>query len=157
MPAPVISNSSPLIALTQIGRLDILESLFGTVWVPPGVVLEVAPSVALPDWIEQHTLAQKIGPMILGASLGLGESEAISLALETTSQLLILDDRPARRLAQALHIPIIGTLGILLTAKRKGLLTEVKPFLDALLDYEFHIAEHLYKQVLGDAGEGERV
>ncbi len=124
---PVVSNSSPLIALAQIGYLDLLELLFGRVLVPPGVALEVAPSVVLPEWIEQRALTQTIGTVILGASLGLGESEAISLALETKARLLILDDRPARRLAQALRLPLIGTLGILLTAKRKGHISKVKP------------------------------
>ena len=152
-PSPVVSNSSPLIALTQIGRLDLLQSLFGTLWIPPGVALEIAPSVTLPDWMEQRPLTQRVGPLILGASLGLGESEAISLALETNARLLILDDRPARRLAHALQVPMIGTLGILLRAKRLGSLSEVKPCLDALLSYDFHIATALYEQVLRDAGE----
>ena len=54
---------------------------------------------------------------MLRASLGPGESEAISLALEAHADLLIVDDRPARRLAQALGTPIIGTLGVLFAAK----------------------------------------
>ncbi len=67
---------------------------------------------------------------------------------------MILDDRPARRLAQALHLPIIGTLGILLAAKRRHLLPAVQPCLDALLHHDFRIAPNLYQQILSDAGEG---
>ena len=81
-PALVVSNASPLIALEQIGHLQLLEQLFGSVLIPPAVVRKVAATVALPGWIEQHGLAQPVGPRILSASLGPGESEAISLAPE---------------------------------------------------------------------------
>ncbi len=90
---------------------------------------------------------------ILRASLGGGESEAISLALELSAQLIILDDRPARRLAKALGLPVIGTLGALLLAKQKGLLPAIKPEMDALVNFGFRISQDLYDRVLGDAGE----
>lgn len=150
---PVISNSSPLIALERIGRIQLLESLFGTVVVPPAVVREVGVMASLPPWIEQQPLRQAVGPRILSASLGAGESEAISLALELQAQMLILDDRPARRLAQTLHVPVIGTVGILLAGKRRNLLPAVRPSLDALIQQDFRIAPRLYEQILIDAGE----
>ena len=150
---PVVSNASPLIALTQIDHLTILQQLCGTVLVPPAVTHEVAPTLILPIWIEQRALKQAIGPKILSASLGAGESESISLALEIRAGLAILDDRPARRLAFALGIPIIGTLGLLLAAKQRKLLTAVKPCLDALTQHDFWIAPSLYEKVLRDAGE----
>jgi len=149
----VISNASPLIALEQIGQLHLLEQLFGSVVVPPAVVSEVSPSVTLPDWVTQQTLSQAIGPRILRASLGDGESEAISLALEVQARRLVLDDRPARRLAQALGLPIIGTLGVLLAAKQRNHLTAIRPSLDALLQHDFRIAPALYDQILLDAEE----
>lgn len=151
--APVVCNSSPLIGLEQIGLLDLLRQLFGTLRVPPAVALEVAPSVILPAWVHQQALTQAVGPAILGARLGAGESEAISLALESSARLVILDDRPARRLAQALGLPLIGTVGLLLAAKQHGLLTAVRPCLEALQQYDFRIAPALYNQVLKDAGE----
>lgn len=149
----VISNASPLIALEQIGQLDLLERLFNRVAVPPAVVAEVSPSVILPAWISEQSLFQAIGPDILRASLGPGESEAISLALEANARLLILDERPARRLAQALGLPIIGTLGILLAAKKRSLLTDVQPSVNALVRHDFRISPALYDKVLFDAGE----
>lgn len=151
--APVVSNSSPLIALGQIGYLYLLEQLFTIVLIPPGVAYEVAPTVILPIWTKQQNLTQAIGPLILRASLGKGESEAISLAVEIQARLLILDDRPARRLAQSLFLPVIGTLGVLLAAKQKGLLPEIRPCLDALLQQDFRIAPKLYNQLLSDAHE----
>jgi predicted nucleic acid-binding protein len=85
--------------------------------------------------------------------LGPGESEAISLALEIGAQWVILDERPARRLAQALGLPVIGTLGVLLASKRRGLLPAVRPCVDALVNFGFHISPGLYDLVLADAGE----
>ncbi len=151
--ASVVSNASPLIALKQIGRLQLLEQLFDQIVVPSAVVREVSPSVTLPVWIKELTLVQAVGPIILGASLGAGESETISLALEINARFVILDERPARRLAQALHLPIVGTLGILLAAKRRNFLPAVRPCLDALLQHGFRITPALYKQVYHDAGE----
>jgi predicted nucleic acid-binding protein len=152
---PVVSNASPLIALEQIGQLDLLRSLFNEVLIPPAVSKEIASSVALPEWIVERTLTQPIGPQTMRTSLGPGESEAISLALEIDARWLIVDERAARRTAQALGIPVIGTLGILLAAKRRNLLPTVKPCLDALMSHDFRIASDLYEQVLSDAGESD--
>lgn len=151
-PLPVVSNSSPLIALEAIGFLHFLEALFTEVWIPPAVSRETQ-GLSLPEWIVEHNLGQPIGPQILSVSLGPGESEAISLAIEASAQWIILDDRPARRLAQGLGLPVVGTLGVLLASKRHGLLPAVRPALDALVAFGFHIASDLYDRILSDAGE----
>ncbi len=91
--APVVSNSSALIALAQIGKLELLRSLFGRMVVPPAVVAETAASVTLPEWIELRSLGQPLGAQVLRASLGAGEREAISLAFEIEAQWLLLDDQ----------------------------------------------------------------
>ena len=109
--------------------------------------------MALPPWVEEQAPTQPIGPKILGVSLGAGESETISLALELEARLVILDDRPARRLAEGLHLPVIGTLGILLAAKQRKFLPAIKPYLDDLLRHDFRIAPALYEQAVVDAGE----
>ncbi len=153
MKTQVVSNASSLIALVQIDYLDLLVMLFSTILIPPAVVRETAPTVTLPDWITERALAQPIGPQILRTSLGPGESEAISLALEVGARWVVLDDLPARRLAQALSIPVIGTLGVLLASKRRGFLPAIRPCIDALVDFGFHVAPNLYELVLSDAGE----
>lgn len=150
---PVVCNSSPLIGLEQIGQLHLLEALFDTIDVPDAVVEETASSVVLPDWITRRTLQQIIGPLILKASLGPGESEAISLALESNARLIILDDRPARRLAQSLSLTVIGTLGVLLLAKQRALIPAIQPCLENLARFDFRIAPALHEQILRDAGE----
>ncbi len=149
----VVSNTSPLIGLERIGQLHLLQQLFGVVVVPPAVVREIGATTTLPKGIEQRDLTQTVGPRILSASLGAGESEAISLALEYHARVINLDDRPARRLAQVLHLPVIGTVGVLLAAKRQKLLPVLRPSLDALVQHDFRIGQQLYEQVLRDAGE----
>ena len=153
MAARVVSNSSPIIALADLHRLEFLFELFGEISVPPAVIVETVTAAPLPQWIQEVELRQPLGLHIGFVGLGPGESEAIRLALETHPPWLILDDRPARRLAISLGIPVIGTLGILLAAKRKGLLTALQPILDELMQTGFFVAPALYRQVLADADE----
>jgi predicted nucleic acid-binding protein len=81
--AAVVADTSPLIALHQLGRLALLQRTFGEIHVPPAVARELSPGVPdLPSWIVVRGLAQPIASEILRASLGAGESEAMSLALE---------------------------------------------------------------------------
>ena len=150
---PVVSNASPLIGLERIGQLSLLPQIFSSVVIPTAVADEVFATARVPDWIEVNALQQVISAQVLQYALGRGESEAISLAVEVGARLLIIDDRPARRLAQALHLPVIGTLRILLLAKSSGLVQVVRPSLDALVHHGFRISPGLYKQVLNDAGE----
>lgn len=149
----VVSNTSPLIALDQIGHLQLLKQLFSQLLIPPAVRREIQPKPNLEDWIIERSLQQPIGPQILGASLGNGESEAVALALEVSADLLIIDERPGRRLAEMLGVPVIGTLGILLASKRRGYLPLVKPSVDALIALGFRVAASLYDDVIRDAGE----
>lgn len=149
----VVCDASPLIALEQIGQLDLLRHLFGRVLVPPAVVRETGAALVIPSWIGEQPLGQPVDPGIAQASLGPGETETVSLALEVGAAWVILDERPARRLAQSLGLSVMGTLGLLLAGKRRGLIGNVKPCLDSLLQQGFYIAPHLYKKVVTDAGE----
>jgi len=150
----VVSDTSSLIALHQIGQLSLLETIFGSVLIPPAVARE-APSIERPAWLLVCSLEKPLAPPIVGAGLGPGETEAISLALELRAERVILDDLPARVLAQRLGIPLIGTLGILLAAKRRGLVTAIREPIDTLRAGGFRVATDLYEQVLTKAGELE--
>jgi predicted nucleic acid-binding protein len=148
----VVSDTSPLIALHQIGQLRLLGTIFGTILVPPAVVRE-AVGVERPSWIVERPLTRPLAPAVLRAGLGRGESEAISLALELSADRVLLDDLPARNLAQRLNIPLIGTLGILLAAKRKGLIPAIREPIDTLRRGGFRVANELYENLLRSAGE----
>jgi predicted nucleic acid-binding protein len=140
------------VALEHLGELHLVPKLLGPLLViPPAVVGEFGR--ALPEWIEARPLQQTVSAQILNASLGRGESEALALALESKADLIILDDRAARRLATALRLPLVGTLGLLLRAKMIGLIPAVRPRLEALRSLPFHVSPRLYESVLRTAGE----
>jgi predicted nucleic acid-binding protein len=117
------------------------------------VAREIQPSVPSVTWIVERPLAQAIAPLVLRSSLGAGESEALSLAMELHADYLLVDERAARRAARALGLRVIGTLGVLLAAKRKRLITEVRPLLDELLRKGFWVSPRLVRQSLLAAGE----
>lgn len=151
---PVVANSSPLIALAHVGRLEFLHDLLGEIAAPTAVAAEVAPELpVLPPWIKVSAPTQPLAAQVLAVSLGPGEREAISLALERSARRVLLDERPARRLAAALGLPVVGTLGLVLAFKRRGLVPEVKPILDELIAKGFRVTPRLLQQVLNDAGE----
>jgi len=152
-PAPVVSNSSPLIALADVGKLGLLETLFGTVFIPAAVAVEISPTVIAPAWLRTKALSQPMPVPIRQSTLGAGECEAIALALELNASRLVLDDRDARATATSLNIPIIGVLGILLAAKRHGALPAIRPVLEDLGRHGFLCAPELERKVLADAGE----
>jgi predicted nucleic acid-binding protein len=148
-----VSNTSPLIALHHLGDLDLIPRVIGSgILIPPAVARELRSQV-LPPWIEVRPLQYPISTRILHASLGTGESEAIALALEVGADLTLLDDKAARRLALVLGLPILGVLGLLLSAKEVGLIEEIRSKLEALRTLPFHIAPKLYAAVLKDAQE----
>ena len=148
-----MSNTSPIIALTFLGDLELIWQIFrSTVWIPPAVGRELGPR-PLPPWVQVRRLALPITAQILHASLGAGESEALSLALEIQAEAVCLDDRAARRLASMLGLPVLGTFGILQKAKAAGLIPSVRPKLEQLRTLPFHIAPSLYRSVLVTAGE----
>jgi len=151
----VVADASPLIALHQIGQLQLLQALFASLLIPPAVANEIAPAVPSQPWMVGRSLTQPIAPVILGASLGAGESEAISLALEIRADRLVVDEKGARRLAEAVGLNVIGTLGILLAAKRKGLIPAVRPQVEALLAKHFWISPQLAERALADVGEAK--
>ena len=111
------------------------------------------PRIAKPAWIVERSLAGPVPPSLVAASLGAGETEAICLALELGAAQLLLDERQGRRFAQALGIRVIGTVGVLLLAKDRGLLSAVRPEIDALVRTGFRLASWVIDDALATAGE----
>src|SRR5437588_4991193 len=137
----VISNTSALQYLHQLGLLDILPQLVGHVTVPQAVVDELEAGRALghdlPDvtslgWISVCVPASS--QHVMSPDLGRGEADVLRLALELPADeaVVILDDAKARAAAGRLGLRFIGTLGVLLNAKRVGLIAAVTPHLDRL-------------------------
>jgi predicted nucleic acid-binding protein len=149
----VVSDSSTLIALQQVGFIECLREVFGEVLIPEAVSTEIAGSVPALDWLKVRRSAQPIGAEILHVALHPGESEAISLAIELRSDWLILDDLRARRNAEALGLPVVGTLGLLLVFKRRELIPSVREVMNSLMSFNFGISDALYNAAIAAAGE----
>jgi len=149
----VVSNSTPLIAFYQLGMLDLLKDLFGQIIIPPAVQAEVFLLRSMPNWITMQSLSQPIPEPLQKAGLGDGEREAITLTIELNADLLLMDEWAGRKMAERFGLKITGTLGLLLAAKQRGLITEVKPLVERLLHLGFYASEDLVQLVLNMAGE----
>ena len=154
MAAVVVADASVLIALAQLDRVSILQKLFVEIVIPTAVQHEIEPSLPqLPAWIETRALRRSLDARVTQASLDLGETEAIGLALEAKAAQIILDDLPARYLAKTLGLAVVGTAGVLFAAKQRGFIAAVRPSLDALRAKGFRLRKEVYEEVLKAAGE----
>lgn len=147
---PAVTNSTCLIGLERIERLDILPQVFSSVTIPSAVSAEVGLEA---DWLVVRTVQNLTVVAVLKTQVDPGEAEAIALAIELGDVFVILDDRKARQLAQQLSLKVIGTVGMLLRAKRFGVIPEIKPLLAALNQVNFRISEALIQKALQLAGE----
>lgn len=150
--AAVLADASVIIALDQIEHLFLLEKLFGEIVIPPAVAREVA-TIALPSWIRTVALPAAIDPRVVAARLDPGETDVISLALAIRFDRVILDDARARTLALSLGLPVVGTAGLVLAAKRAGLVEAVRPLLDQLRAKGFWLHDDVYKAIVNAARE----
>ena len=157
----VICDTSPIQYLYQLELLDVLQALATNVIVPPAVVEELAqgrdlgvplPDLTTLDWVTVRQPSSQLA-VALVTELGPGETEVLMLGLEYREGVVVLDDALARRMAEALGLRLTGTLGVLLDAKRAGLVPAVGPLLDRLQALRFRLAPHTRAAVLELAGE----
>jgi predicted nucleic acid-binding protein len=139
----IISDTSCLIALTNIRRLDLLKELCKVVYITPEVAAEYGE--ALPDWIQVIPVKDALKVQTINNDLDLGESTAIALALETQNSLLILDDGKARRFAKNIGLTMTGTLGLLITAYKAGILPDFNIVIEKLRKHNFRIPANIDK------------
>jgi predicted nucleic acid-binding protein len=159
----VVINASPLILLSKIGRADLLTELFDEVVVPNAVWREIvaggetestAPLWSALNRLTQVTIAE-ISPEVENWNLGDGESEVLTLALMDRRYRAVVDDRAARICATALGVRVLGTGGLLILAKRNGLIKSVGTELRRLLDRGLWLSTDTMKLLLDQAGEGD--
>ena len=159
----VVSNTSPLMNLTIIGRADILPRLYGRVVIPDAVLgeLSVAGTPGFmtghkvhPPWIDVRSVSHPALVSSLRLELDAGEAEAIAIGVELAADLVLLDERKARRIARLMGLRRVGLLGVLLDAKARGLVSRVRPIIDDLVDKAgFWVGMDLRDYVLAQAGE----
>ena len=159
----VVSDTSPVLNLARIGRLDLLPSLYRQVLIPSAVYEELirsksdlppAVEIVSQPWLIVATANDQERVQELRGYLDPGEAEAIVLAIELRADLLLVDERRGRRVASAAGLAITGLLGVIATAKRDGLIDLAKPLLDELIQSaRFWIGPDLYAGVLSELGE----
>ncbi len=156
----VISDSSPLISLAVIGKLDILGDLYKETYVPTAVFEEVVRADKpfareLKLFLNGRTksVKNKMAVEMLSGDIGAGEAEAIVLALEQQPAVVLIDDLKARRFAKMNGLNLIGTMGILLKAKKDGLIKEIKPLISELLLSDIRISTKIIEITLQAARE----
>jgi len=164
--AAVISDSSPLIYLAWLGHFDLLRQLYAQLVVPAAVWDEVAlRGGSLPGagelraavqagWLTVETPTKPLTPEELaGAEVDIGEIQAIALAIERGT-VLIIDDLDGRRLARRLGVEVTGTIGVLVRAKRQSLIPALRPLVGRLRrETNFHVSGPLINATLADLGE----
>lgn len=151
MQKTIIADTSCLILLEKINELDLLQKLFGIVWVTTEIANEFEST--LPDWISMENPVNKNYQRILEASLDKGEASAIALAIERGNSLLIIDDLKGWRYAERLGISITGTLGVIVTAKLSGKTKSVRPILDKIRATHFRLTSDLERGILEKSNE----
>ncbi|MCX7012132.1 MAG: DUF3368 domain-containing protein [Candidatus Sumerlaeota bacterium] len=156
----VVSDTSPLTSLWAIGRVELLETLFNRVFAPEAVRRELAAVrgqaevfAAMP-WFKFSPAPELESLEFEEFKLGLGEVEAISLAVKLKADYLLIDEELGRSVARRFGLTTVGAIGILLESKRVGLISRVRPELDALrAKAGFWIARPVYDRALQLAGE----
>jgi predicted nucleic acid-binding protein len=159
--AEAIADSGPLISFARINELELLPRLFSKIFVPPEVWNEVtargqglagAYEISQARWITiQAPDPHLVSP--LSILVDAGEAETIALAQTIPDCIILLDDSRARKIAKRLKIRQIGIVGLLLRAKRLGLVKKIKPYLVSLLKNGIYIRQELIDAALNDVGE----
>jgi predicted nucleic acid-binding protein len=163
MPAasePIAVNTGPLIALSACGCLDLLSRLHSRVVAPEAVLAEFLRGqptepgdlFVQPAWLEVCALATLPSPLLV-KKLDRGEAETITLAIEQSIQLVVIDERRGRTAARLSGLRVTGSIGILLRAKREGLIAAIKPCLHSMQHAGMWQSQRLRSQALREAGE----
>ncbi|MDF1570865.1 MAG: DUF3368 domain-containing protein [Bacteroidales bacterium] len=156
----VVSNTTPIISLLKLNRLDLLRQLYTQIFIPAAVYTEVEAGkekgfykdLSKIDWIKIVEIQNKQAIKYF-LDLDSGEAEAIVLATELSADLILIDEKLGRFHAKHADLKVTGTVGILLKAKTEGLIENLKPMLNELTEKDVWITEKLKKEILEKAGE----
>lgn len=155
----VVSNATPIISLAVIDRLALLKEIFGKIYIPSAVYDEII-SAKYPGYKELSSDLFEIKKVnnredldFFLNDLDLGEAESILLAREIKADVLIIDERSGYKIAQSKGLFVIGTLTVLLMAKKRGIIIEVKPLLDQMIQKGRWYSSQVYEYFLESIGE----
>lgn len=156
----IVSDSSPLICFAILGMLDVLNDIFDEIAVPAAVYEEISVpnkpySEEIKIFLKERMIPveNKIAVQLLEKEVDPGEAEAIVLAIEKNISDILIDDPKGRRAARTHGLFPVGTIGVLLQAKKTGKIKKVKPLLKKLIKNRIRIGAPLYRRALEMAGE----
>lgn len=142
----IISDTSCLIALSKIDKLDLLRDLYVDILITKEVYFEYGGK--LPDWIIITEVENKGRQAELEKIVDKGEASSITLALEIENSTLIIDEYKGRKLAESFSINIIGTIGIILLAHKEGLIEDVMGTILKLVNQGFRLSDTLVNKLI---------
>jgi predicted nucleic acid-binding protein len=158
----IVCNTSPLILLAKIGRLDTLIQLYHEPMIPQAVEDELGKKPGqeydqVQTFLKEGKLKLKrVSEKNLAGipvDLGRGEREAIALALSVGADLVIIDDQEGRLVARGKNLSVTGTVGVLIEAKERGYIPSLGPELDRLIEARMWVGEVFYHRILKEYGE----
>jgi predicted nucleic acid-binding protein len=156
----VVSNTTPLISLLKLSRLNLLKELYGTIIIPNAVFQEIEAGkdkeyyrdLLKIDWIHIIEIQDRQAVKYF-LDLDAGEAEAIVLATELNADLIILDEKLGRHYAKHADLTITGTIGILIKAKKQGLIKTLRPLLIELTQKNVWLNNLLIQEILKEVDE----
>jgi len=157
----LVCNASPLILLCRVGQLGMLGQLADDVWVPRSVLREVSRGNAVDgagDAVLRECSLVVVDDVPLPEEierwqLGSGESQALAVARQRAGARAVLDDRAARRCAETLGVPVIGTLGLVALARQRAVIPSARDVLDELRANGLWISDALLADILNLLGD----
>lgn len=167
----VVSDSTPLIYLAKIGRLNLVKDVFEKVFIPEAVFNEAVTQGKMLNMSDAFVIEEAVGIWIIkeplkpevdtefrfldtNTRLGFGEKGALKMCKQLNADYFIADDKEARRVSKILNIKSIGTCGIIIQAYRQGSITntEALQIMDELVKVGFRIGSTLYRRVFDELG-----
>jgi uncharacterized protein len=159
----IVSNTSPLSSLAKIDKLILLKQIYDTIIIPQAVYQElmdiragkkINETIKNARWIKTQSVTNLQLVNHLESKLDQGEAAAITLALELNADQLLMDEKLGRIEATRLKLTLTGVLGILLIAKKRGLISNVQSVIDELISQTvFRVGNQLYYRILREANE----
>jgi len=156
----IVSNTTPIITLLTISKLELLQQIYGKIIIPKGVYEEIEQGkdkvfytdLSKLEWITIKSIKDR-EPIKYLRDLDKGEAEVIVLANELKADLVIIDERLGREFAEYFNLKVTGTFGVLLKAKELGFVEKIKPLINQMIDSGIWLNKKLIDKILNIANE----
>ena len=154
----VVADTGPIISLAMIHQVELIEKILGELYISDTVWKELTQyKNKVPDKITLQYLKKRVvtlsSPGIKEKSIDIGELSSIALYEKIQADYLLIDDQKVRKVAENANINCIGSIGLLVSAKKAKLVQEIRPFFDVWLQSKRYFSRDLLNKILHDLGE----